>query len=209
MKVRRCKPELYPRESHPLGKSWEEWVELWWRWCYAEPENTSPIEDETGELMSKNQNESNVWFLGGTFGGKSVRVGTIPKQKGVLFPIINDLISFAEYSNFDNEAQLCAYAKADLDTATVICATVDGKELQNLRECRIQSNVFNLLLPIRSSDQAVIKKTKCVSDGYWAFLKPLPIGVHTVSINGKKALYDDGQNAGKFMTKVNYHIIVK
>jgi hypothetical protein len=215
MKIHNRKPELYLQESRPLGKSWGEWIELWWRWCYSEPEDKSPIEDYTGELISKNQNYSNAWFLGGTFGGKCVRIGTVPMGKAILFPILTNLITFGEYPKLDNETQLWAYAKADLDTATVIGTTIDGTDLQNLKNYRIQSNVFSLRMPINTSNGIVIKITKGVSDGYWAFLKHLPAGLHTISIYGEKALYDNVQYGGykgedgKFKTKVTYSITVK
>ena len=215
MKIHNWKPELYLQESRPLSISWEEWIERWWRWCYSEPEGKSPIEDFTGELMGKNQNESGVWFLGGTFGGKSVRVGIVPKGKAFLFPILTNLITFGEYPKLDNEGQLWAYAKADLDTATIVNATVDGIDLQNLKNYRMRSKVIDLLMPINTSNGLVIGKTRGVSYGYWAFLKPLPIGLHTITIKGEKAFYDNVQYGGykgedgKFKIKVNYYITVK
>jgi hypothetical protein len=163
--------------------------------------------------MRRNQSNSDVWFLGGTFGGRCVRVGSVPKGKAILFPILTNLITFWEYPKLDNERQLLAYAKADLDTATVISANIDGKAL-DLQNYRKQSNFFDLLMPINTSKGLVIRKNRGVSDGYWAFLKPLPAGPHTITINGEKALYDNVQydgykgEDGKFKVNVIYHVTV-
>ena len=94
--------------------------------CSTEPEESNPVDDKIGEFCNKNQNDPNVWFLAGTFGGKAERTCTIPVGKAILFPIINDLISFAEYTHLKTESELRSYAKSDLDEATIYKAIVDG-----------------------------------------------------------------------------------
>lgn len=59
--------ELYQRDEHPFGRSWEEWAALWCRWMLSVPKDTNPSLDETGKNCSINQHEENVWFLTGTF----------------------------------------------------------------------------------------------------------------------------------------------
>ena len=49
--------------------------------------------------------------------------------KAILFPIINDLISYEEYNHLKTKSELCSYAKSDLDEATVYKASVDGAVL--------------------------------------------------------------------------------
>ena len=57
--------------------------------------------------------------------------------------------------------------------------------------------------------------TKAVSDGYWVFLKPLPVGKHTLFFRGEKLLYDEMQYSGykgeegMFKVEVKYEILVK
>jgi hypothetical protein len=200
-----------------MGRTWEDWIELWWKWCYAEPETTSPVADNTGILADKNQNQSNVWFLAGTFGGNAVRKCTIPAGRSILVPVVNDLISYANYSHLKTEEQLRSYAKDDLDTTTVLKARIDGLALQYLQimNYRVQSNLFDLILPIDTSRDVSIKHSQAVSDGYWLFLKPLSFGSHIIVISGEKSLYDDvqylgykGKN-GRFKTNVTYYVAVR
>ena len=108
----------------------------WWTWCFADPSGQSPVEDNEGRLCNKNQNHPNVWFLAGTFGGKAERRCSITPEKSIFFPILNDLISYAEYKDLVNETDLRKYAKDDLDTATVYSCTVDSIQLQCLEKYR-------------------------------------------------------------------------
>jgi hypothetical protein len=208
-------PLLYARETEPFGRTWEEWVELWWKWCYAKPESLSPVADNTGLLADGNQNDPNVWFLAGTFGGEAERSCAIQAGRSILLPLVNDLISYAEYGHLKNEEHLSLYAKTDLDTTTVTEAMIDGLELWNLRIYRVRTSLFYLLLPIDTSTGISLKYTGAVSDGYWLFLQPLTPGSHTVTISGEKALFDNvqyrgykGEN-GRFKTDVIYHLTVR
>ncbi len=207
-----AKPEVYSRESKPFGRSWEDWSAIWWQWCSNEPEKSNPVIDKTGEFCNKNQNDPDVWFLAGTFGGKAERTCTIPARKAILFPIINDLISYAEYNRLKTESELRSYAKSDLDEATVYKATVDGVELQNLQNYRVQSHLFSFIISPDDPAGVPAGPTVGVSDGYWVFLKPLSIGQHTIHFTGEKLKFDEIQHSNftgekpKFRVEVKYHL---
>jgi len=204
--------ELYPRRSKPLGKSWTDWIASWWRWCFAADVAMSPAADTTGQMCRKNQNDPNVWFLAGTFGGNAKRKCVMPRGKSILFPIVNDLISYAEYGNLVNERDLRRYAKDDIDTATVYSCTIDNTDLHGLEKYRIHSGLFDLTIPL--SGTMMRTRTEAISDGYWIFLKPLTIGEHLIFFKGEKSLYDDNQyfgykgEHGKFKVGVEYNISV-
>jgi hypothetical protein len=209
------RPEVYSRESKPFGKTWEEWSAIWWQWCSTEPKESNPVADKTGRFCNKNQNNPNVWFLAGTFGGKAERTCTIPAGKAILIPIINDLISYAEYNNLTTESDLRSYAKSDLDEATVYKTTVDDVELQNLENYRVQSHLFSFIILPDASVGVPSGPTFGVSDGYWVFLKPLSIGHHTIHLTGEKLMFDEIQHSNyntaekpKFQVEVKYHLTV-
>lgn len=213
------KIEVYSRDEKPLGKSWEELAARWWQWCYeTEIRYSNPCQDSTGECCDKHQIESDIWFLAGTFGGKAERKCLIPFGKSIFFPIINDLISFEEYHNLKTEKELEEYAKADLDTTSIIDATVDNFSLQNLRDYRVRTHMFEMNYPLEDYDN--IRGTKsstprrAISDGYWVCLKPLASGNHIVHFMGEKLAFDEVYNKDnlgnepKFSVEVTYNLTV-
>lgn len=207
--------ELFSRTEDPFGKSWEYWVERWWRWCYFDPCGTSPASDTTGKSCAKGQINSNVWFLGGTFGGRAERSCEVPNNRAIFFPIVNDIISFYTDPYLRTESELNAYASADLDHTSLLSVKVDGAEIHDLFSYRTHSSIFEIVLPA-FDDKSTPTKTRAVSDGYWIFLKPLPYGVHQIEFSGQKLEFDRlrGDKLGltelpKFSVDVKYHLNVQ
>jgi hypothetical protein len=169
----------YKPNENPFGKTWEEWSAEWWKWCLSLPRCQNPITDTTGENGSYNQ-QDDVWFLAGTFGGFAERTCEIPTRKAIFFPVSCNETSYAECPNFKTEAELGAFAKADIDQVKTIMATVDGQKLPNSDLRRVQSPPFEITLPIENVLGVPPGKTKSKSDGYWVFLKPLAPGKHEI-----------------------------
>lgn len=201
---------MYSRDRKPFGKPWEEWVVFWWKWCYSISTDENAVSDTTGKYCYKNQKDPDVWFLSGTFGGKVERRCTLPSGRAILFPIINDLISYAEYKHLKSEQDLSAYAKDDLDHSTVYRVWVDDLELQNLQNYRVRSKAFSIVIPEGSR----WTNTIAVTDGYWVFLKPLSSGEdHTIHFIGEKLMYDEIYGSRitkvpKFRVEVKYNLTV-
>jgi hypothetical protein len=169
----------YQHEDNPFGKTWEEWTAEWWKWSLSLPKDQNPITDTTGKNASYNQ-RGPVWFLAGTFGGLAERTCEIPAEKAIFFPISCNSTSYAECPNFKTEAELRAFAKADIDQVKTIMATVDGQRLPNSDLRRLESPPFELDLPEENVVGVSPGKTKSNSDGYWVFLRPLPVGKHEI-----------------------------
>jgi hypothetical protein len=169
----------YKPDEDPFGKTWEEWSAEWWKWCLSLPRSQNPITDTTGENGSYNQRDD-VWFLAGTFGGFAERTCEIPTGKAIFFPVSCNETSYAECPNFKTEAELGAFAKADIDQVKTIMATVDGQRLPNSDLRRVQSPPFEITLPLENVLGVPPGKTKSKSDGYWVFLKPLAPGKHEI-----------------------------
>lgn len=210
MEERHSDIRYYDIGETPFGLSWIEWVKKWWNWCYQVP-NEVPIEDMTGQHCAKNQNEDKIWFLAGTYGGTVHRNCVIPDGRAIFFPVVNDLISFYEYPNLQNELRLHDYARSDLDETIEVTVFVDSNLIKDSKKFRIHTNIFEIALPSKE-DSSDLVPTRAVSDGYWIFLKPLPLGHHTLHFIGEKLAYDEFQNQGgtkrfpKFRVEAIYDI---
>jgi hypothetical protein len=169
----------YDPDENPFGKTWEEWTAEWWKWSLSLPKPQNPITDTTGENASYNQPD-HVWFLAGTFGGMAERSCEIPTGRAIFFPISCNETSYAECPNFKTESELRAFAKADIDQVKTIMASVDGQKLPDSDLRRLESPAFEITLPEANAIGVPPGKTKSKSDGYWVFLRPLPVGRHEI-----------------------------
>ena len=173
---------MYPRNCEPFGKSWEKWAEEWCKWLLSIPKDRNPANDETGINSSQEQKDENVWFLAGTFGNNIPvrRKCTIPASKAILFPIADKEDSFAEDQELNNVEELSIRARTCMDRLIYLHLIIDGKRVLNLEKYRVQSKVFNFKFPKNNVYSVTPGQTKSVCDGYWAFLRPLPIGSHEI-----------------------------
>jgi len=184
---------MYLRNSEPYGKSWENWAADWCNWLLSIPRDKNPANDESGINCSQNQVDENVWFLAGTFGNYIPvrRKCTIPEPKALLFPIANKEDSFAEDIDIKEEELLSRRARTSMDRLIELQLTVDGKRVLNLKKYRVLSVFFNLTFPEDNIYNVNPGLTRSVCDGYWAFLKPLPIGYHEITFSAEIFLPKD------------------
>ena len=193
-------PELFPVDFKPYNLSYGVWTAKWWQWAVSIPISNNPLLDNTGKHCMEGQ-EGPVWFLAGTAGKtySSKRTCTIPSGKCILFPIIASEFSFAEYPSLKNEEELISSVAVDIDRWSLLEATVDGVQLQNLDKYRVKYGPFELILPTNNIWNVMPCSTKAVSDGFWVFLKPLKDGNHNITFSGIEP---------NFRTKVTYQIVV-
>jgi len=210
--------KVYRREESPFGKSWEEWAELWWQWCYSFSKSDSPLNDSTGQLSNNGQIYESVFFLAGTFGGIANRNCTVTKETAFFFPILNDIVTYHTDPQLKNLSDLDAYSKLDLDHTNFISAKIDGNEIPILYTFRVHTHLFPINVPDKN-DKRLRVKTEAVSDGYWLFLKYLTPGKHKIQFIGEKLDFDmikDYRNFSneelkalpKFRVEVTYNLEV-
>jgi hypothetical protein len=94
-----------------------------------------------------------------------------------LFPIIASIFSFATDPHLKTEDELLKTVTTDIDKVERLDLKIDGINFKNLENFRVKSKVFN------DTINGIL--TKVVSDGYWVFLKPPPIGNHKIQFFGK------------------------
>src|SRR6187549_430426 len=79
---------VYPPLTWPLGKSYSTHAADWWKWAVTQPEDRSPLLDETGEDCGQGQSGL-TWYLAGSFDSVPVlRSCTIPSGRTLVFPVV-------------------------------------------------------------------------------------------------------------------------
>ena len=192
--------ECFSPESTPYGRSFGEWTRKWWQWVLAAPKSDSPLIEHTGKNSAKNQ-MGPVWFLAGTLQGEAERSCTVPAAKAILFPVINFEASVAE-GDGNTEDELAARAKFEMDQITDIRVTISGTNIDELKQYRVKSPLFNVTLPDDNVLGLPAQTTKMISEGYWLFLKPLEPGKYDLCSFGSCL-------AGRIKIGISYRLIIE
>lgn len=197
---------IYPLDSKPYGLTYGDWTAKWWQWALSIPTKDNPVVDETGEKCGAGQNDTNVWFLAGTGGGKVTRSCTIPAGKAILIPIINVQCDYSTPES-KTESDLRQCAKEDQDKATNLHVAIDGVAITDLSKYRVQSPLFNVTRPPDNTSGLPAGTTQSVSDGFWILLKPLPPGKHEIRFSG--SLVDYTATAPlNFISDATYNLMI-
>jgi hypothetical protein len=192
--------ELFTPDSRPFGRTYSDWTASWWQWVLSIPKIDNPLLDQNGKNCANNQSGP-VWFLAGTLQGLAERSCTIPADKAILFPVINYEASVAEGDGTTDE-ELTGRVRYEMDQITNMRAMVSGTNLNELKQYRVQSPPFNVILPTDNVLGLPAQTTKMMSEGYWLFLKPLEPGNYD--------LYSFGSClAGRIKIGISYHLTVE
>ena len=164
---------------------------LWWQTVLSMP----------GDPLDRcDLGRRDVVFLAGTTGGAATRSCTIPAGTSILVPLINVECSTAE-SNGDTPAELRACARGFAEQFTDLSLTIDGGAVAELQQFRVHSQVFRFTAADGNVFGVPAGTTRSVADGYWALIRPLSPGTHTVSFGGAFP-------PGGFTTLVTYRLTV-
>ncbi len=170
-----------PDDDKPYGLSYGQWTTKWWEWCFSAPISTSPLTDDLGKYSHLNQSGP-VWFLCGTFGENKFpkRKCTIPRGKGILFPVINYIyVPDSKVADYE----VAQHVKKDIDDIVKLEATVDEMAVPAYR---VRSDPKIFIINIREENKLglPVGMNKASADGYWVFLKRLSPGEHMVYFHG-------------------------
>ena len=201
-------PTAYPPDAIQYNQTYGEWTAKWWQWLSSVPQDRNPAADETGANCHEGQNGP-VWFLAGTYGGLNERVCSIPAEKSILFPVVNQLCTFLDRPNLRTESELRDCAVTANEGVTELMVIIDGQPIseEQLRTYRVQSPLFELNLPEGNFLSGQQGSTQGVSDGFWVFLPPLAPGAHEIHFRGTIVDFTTvSQN--NFVTEALYHITV-
>jgi len=192
--------EVFSPNEKPFGIPYNEWVGKYWKWAITmTPEQSDP---PNGSCLM-NKTDSMVMVLQPAVGGKHELVCDITSKDAIMIPSWN---AFIENNNKDDKPanyppqQLSILAKKADTGAVTSEVRVDGKSVAKLDEntpeggstkvntmqnfSEILAKPFNITIPENTflSDQ-VPGTWPSGAHGWFAFLKPLPPGDHTVSYN--------------------------
>jgi hypothetical protein len=207
---------LFPPKSHPYGQSYSEWSGAWWRWAYSFPagEDTSPVQDPTGNLAHLGQS-GRVWFLAGTFGGNEpvTRTVTVPAGRALFFPIINALwINVPELGDNPWSDEQRDFARSIIapfiDNAFNLSCTIDGVEIERLKRYRTATpDGEEYMVTLPEGNQFGLPPGTygpSIDDGIYLMLKPLSPGEHTIHFTAAS----EGSALGPAALDVTYHLNV-
>ena len=186
--------DVFHKDELPFGKTLENWVEDWWRWnagIPSDPETTFAGVAENGCLINK---EGPVVFLiDPAIGGEHHQRCEISSNQGILISgwsaECDGSVKGYENASFQKLSK-CARDQ-DLGKITVN-ALVDNKPISRVEAedyktinlvnaTELSTKAFNITTPENSQLQVDYPGTyPGAAHGWFIFLKPLPVGEHTV-----------------------------
>ena len=174
-------------DDRPYGKTYGNWTVEWWRWVLGIPKRINPVVDMSGKYTTMNQQNRDVFFLAGKLAEKREnlpeRSCKVSGQKSILVPVINCEANPLENPELETLKAIEQRARSDEDTIVSYHCYLDGKAVPTHR---VHSDpiIFEVSLVEDNLFSAKGGLTHASADGYWAFLKPLPKGEHTISFQG-------------------------
>ena len=185
---------VFQMDELPFGKPYEDWIQDWWRWNAAipgDPVTTFAGVKENGCLINK---EGPVAMLmDPAIGGSHHQKCEISSNQGILISgwsaECDGSVKGYENSSF-KELSECA-RESDLGKVT-INAWVDNKPIAQVKAedlkttnlinaTELSTKGFNITTPENSNLAVDYPGTHLgAAHGWYIFLKPLPVGEHTV-----------------------------
>lgn len=176
-------PGTFLKGSKPYGLPYEDWMTKWWQWNMQIPKEQHPqLLGSTVEVCPVGDS-GNVSFLTQSLQGKTEYSCTIPAGHAIMIPIsTGECTSDEAKSSMPADMMRCA---TEGNKYLTFDATVDGVRLNGLDQNDARSGVFNLTVPEDNFSDLKPGQWEAVTGGYFAFLKPLPVGNHTVGISAR------------------------
>jgi hypothetical protein len=200
---------VVPPQSESFPQTYGEWGAQWWQYVIGIPADKSPFNDTTGAQCQLGQWGA-VFFLVGS-GPPVTRSCDVPAGAGLFFPLVNIICAVPEDGSNDQQiSDLCSSIIDTVDPKSLLL-TIDGKNVDNLQNFRASE-----LFSFTGATHGLFEKTGCVkklqpcyadfhptafSDGYWAMLRPLSLGPHTIHFKGTISFFN-------YTVDVTYHLKV-
>jgi len=175
-------PSTFFAGSSPYGVPYNNWMEKWWQWNMQIPKEQHPLANPNLTTCPVGESGS-VSFLTQSLQGESRYSCTIPSEHAIMIPISTGECTTDEAkSSVPADMAKCA---TEGNKYLTYVASVDGVRLNGLDQNNAVSNVFNLTVPKDNFGDLKPGTWQDVTGGYFAFIKPLPVGNHTLDIAGR------------------------
>jgi len=182
-----------PLQIFPANKV-SELGDRWWQWITGLNSSlVNPFTDLNCDVGLQD-NDSLLFLVGSPkdneTGFQEHECG-IPKGTSILFPIVNvvcdDLEPRPFFGQTEQEQRICANDLIDTANATDLHVEIDGYEVKNPEQYRIDSPAGGFEFTAVENNPLSIPPGNGtgVSDGFWILLKPLKPGEHTITFSGK------------------------
>ena len=179
---------MFSDDSKPYNVTLQDWTAKLSKWAYSfSGYNNNALLNPNGTVLMKYQPDNEpMFFLSGAWNSVGNRSLNIPSDKGILFPVLNAEASFTSFPNAKSEDDLKKILKFVLKAATYVGVQINGIPIQHHR---ITTSLFDSYYAENNIFGWKSGPTKAVSDGYWVFLKPLPVGKYKIHLLGEQSFY--------------------
>jgi len=175
-----------PTAAVSLSPSNSDSVVAYGQWLLSFPAVINPGADATGAACGLGQR--GTFYLAPSYVGVGgiTRTCTVIEGSNIVVPVIAGDCSTAEADPYHgtDAASLSSCAKALVDGITAAHASIDGTDVADIASYRVQSPVFNVVLPGDNILHAPAGAASVVIDGAFITVKGLTAGTHTISYGG-------------------------
>ena len=176
-------PSTFFKGSTPYSIPYEDWMTKWWQWNIQIPKDQHPQVVNPDLIKCPVGESGSVSFLTHSLQGKSEYRCTIPAGHAIMIPIsTGECTSDEAKSSLPADMMKCA---TEGNRFLAFDATVDGVRLNGLDQNDARSKIFNMTVPEDDFLDLRPGQWKAMTGGYFAFLEPLPVGNHNVSISAR------------------------
>lgn len=170
--------QVFSKDSAPYGVPYAEWITRWWQWHISLPKQGHPFITSNLENCPVG-NDGQVSFVTHKIEGTSRYICNIPSGHAVLFRIASAECSTPELSPGEDPIKCATEGQQFLRFEI----SLDGVPLNGLEQNSVLTRFFNITIPQDNVYDIKAGTFKTIAHGYFAFIKPLSAGEHTVKIN--------------------------
>ncbi|MFZ1675635.1 MAG: hypothetical protein WBP41_13485 [Saprospiraceae bacterium] len=188
---------LYKKNESPLGLPVNKWIKEWELFSMSRScEEVTTLE----AITIPGQNQSMV-FLNGTVFTHGTADVTIHEDQSIFVPIVSILYSvptcinnnFQIQSGQDPQSFLSQTVTTIIDGVDIDFVKLDGKEVENVKNYRYQTEMFNLTPNVELQHCLLLcypgGELKTMEQGFYIVIKPLSPGTHLLDLFAKDTVF--------------------